>query len=88
MSASALAKHDPIADLNQLLEAASDAMVITRSDGRIIGVNTKTEKLFVYSRQELLGQRPEMLMPRHLAALRWSRFRKRYVRKQALSRNL
>ena len=63
MGASALAKLDPIADLVQLLEAASDAMLITRSDGKIVGVNTKTEELFGYSREEMLGQKPEMLMP-------------------------
>jgi PAS domain S-box-containing protein len=84
MGASALAKPDPIPDpikdLVPLLEAASDAMVITRSDGRIVGVNTKTEKLFGYSRAEMLGQKPEILMPRHLATLRWSRFRKRHVK--------
>jgi PAS domain-containing protein len=80
MSASALAHFNRITDLAQLLEASADAMLITRSDGRIVGVNTKTEELFGYSREELLGQTPEMLMPRHLATLRWSRFRKRYVK--------
>ena len=80
MGASALAKLDPIADFVQLLEAASDAMVITRSDGRIVGVNTKTEELFGYCREEMLGQKPEMLMPRNVGNLRWSRFRKRYVK--------
>jgi PAS domain S-box-containing protein len=79
MARSALATFR-IADLAQLLEAAVDAMVITRSDGRIVGVNTKTETLFGYSREELLGQKPEMLMSLHLATLRWSRFRKRYVK--------
>jgi PAS domain-containing protein len=74
------ARFDRIADFAQLLEASADAMLITRSDGRIVGVNTQTEKLFEYSREELMGQTPEMLMPRHLAILRWSRFRKRYVK--------
>ena len=80
MAARALPRFDRIADFAQLLEASADAMLITRSDGRIVGVNTKTEELFGYSREELLGQTPEMLMPRHLAILRWSRFRKRYVK--------
>ena len=79
MARSALATFR-IADLAQLLEAAVDAMVITRSDGRIVGVNTKTETLFGYSREELLGQKSEMLMSLHLATLRWSRFRKRYAK--------
>ena len=80
MAARALARFDRITDFAHLLEASADAMLVTRSDGRIVGVNTKTEKLFGYSREELLGQTPEMLMPRHLAILRWSRFRKRYVK--------
>src|SRR5277367_2287947 len=46
-----------------LLEAAPDAMVIVGGDGRIIFVNAQTEKMFGYSRDEMLGNRVEMLMP-------------------------
>ena len=46
-----------------LLESAPDAMVIVGADGRIALVNTQTEKLFGYSRAELLGETVEMLMP-------------------------
>jgi PAS domain S-box-containing protein len=47
-----------------LLEAAPDAMVITDRRGRIVLVNAMTEKLFGYSREELLGQRVEALIPK------------------------
>ena len=46
-----------------LLEAAPDAMVIVNHLGRIALANAQTEKLFGYTRQELLGQPVEMLMP-------------------------
>ncbi len=46
-----------------LLESAPDAIVIVDAEGEIKLVNKETEKLFGYSRQELLGQRVEMLVP-------------------------
>jgi protein-histidine pros-kinase len=47
-----------------LLEAAPDAMVIVDRDGRITLVNSQTERLFGYSREELLGQSVDVLVPR------------------------
>ncbi|HLW98742.1 MAG TPA: PAS domain S-box protein [Candidatus Acidoferrales bacterium] len=52
-----------------VLETAPDAMVIVNKDGRIVLVNAQTQKLFGYTRQELLGQPVEMLVPQRLRGL-------------------
>jgi two-component system cell cycle sensor histidine kinase/response regulator CckA len=57
--------------LRRLLDSAPDAMVIAGNDGRIVLVNTQTEKLFGYNREELLGQPVEVLVPERF----WNRHR-------------
>ncbi len=52
----------------ELLEAAPDAIIEVDRQGRIVLVNRVTEKLFGYSRAELLGQAMEMLVPDVLRA--------------------
>lgn len=46
-----------------LLEAAADAIVVTRTDGSIALVNRMAERLFGYDRAEMLGRPVEMLVP-------------------------
>ena len=46
-----------------LLEAAPDAMVIVNRDGRIVLVNSQAVKLFGWSREALLDQPIELLVP-------------------------
>jgi len=57
-----------------LLEAAPDAMLITSAVGEIVLANSRTDALFGYSRQELLGQNIRLLIPE------WSRSNGRDVR--------
>ena len=46
-----------------LLEAAPDAMICVSQDGRIALVNAQAERLFGYTRDELIGQPVEILVP-------------------------
>lgn len=55
-----------------LVESAPDAIVIIDAAGRIEIVNSQTERFFGYTRQELVGQPLELLVP--------ERFREQHVR--------
>lgn len=51
------------------LETVPDAMTLSDGAGNIVLVNTKAEKLFGYSRDELLGKKLEILVPPRLRGL-------------------
>jgi formate hydrogenlyase transcriptional activator len=48
---------------DRLFESAPDAIVVTGCQGEILRVNAQAEKMFGYSRRELLGQSIEILVP-------------------------
>jgi PAS domain S-box-containing protein len=49
-----------------ILESASEGVLVTDSEGRIVIANARTEALFGYSRDELVGHTVEMLVPKDL----------------------
>src|SRR6185503_20769531 len=55
----------------QLVESAPDAMIVVDAAGAIMLANGQAERMFGYAREELLGQKLEMLMP--------ERYRRRHV---------
>ncbi len=52
--------------LRAFLESAPDAMIVVNRLGAIVFVNAQTETMFGYSRDELIGNSAEMLMPDRL----------------------
>jgi len=52
----------------ELLEAAPDAIIEVDSEGRILTLNAQTEQLFGYTREELLGETVDALVPDHVRA--------------------
>jgi PAS domain S-box-containing protein len=53
---------------HQAVEAAPNGMVVVNQDGEIVLLNSFTEELFGYSREEILGKRVEMLVPARFRA--------------------
>ena len=54
------------ATVRALLESASQGVIAINPDGDIMLVNAKTEELFGYTREELLGEKIEKLLPARL----------------------
>ena len=63
------------AEFRNVLESAPDAIVITSDQGRIVRLNRQAEAIFGYTREELLGEPVEILMP--------ERFRERHPKHRA-----
>jgi PAS domain S-box-containing protein len=52
-----------VEDFRRLIDLAPDALVATTADGRILLVNARTEQMFGYTRDDLLGRPVELLVP-------------------------
>jgi PAS domain S-box-containing protein len=54
--------------LTTIIDSVPTAVVVVDKDGKIVLVNTQTERLFGYMRDELLGARIDMLVPERFRA--------------------
>ena len=84
----AQSSRQPISDverlLGELLESAPDAILELDHDGRIVLLNRMAEQLFGYTREELLGQTVEALVPEALRRAHQG-YRSQYI-KQPVTR--
>jgi PAS domain S-box-containing protein len=62
-SASSPSAMDEVLLSTELLEALPDAVVAVDRDGTIVQANSQAQELFGYKRDELIGQKVEMLVP-------------------------
>lgn len=54
--------------IQRIMEVAPEAIIMSDADGHIVMANAHTEKLFGYTRQELIGKPIEILVPADLRA--------------------
>jgi PAS domain S-box-containing protein len=63
-------------DLNDLVSAMGDAVVVSDVNGAITLWNKAAERLFGYAESEALGQTLDLMIPEHLRERHWDGYRK------------
>lgn len=66
------------ANLRTLIDAAPNGIVVVNQDGAITLVNPNAEKMFGYTRQQLIGQPIEILVP-HASRIAHDKLRQTYM---------
>ncbi|MGC1832240.1 MAG: PAS domain S-box protein, partial [Candidatus Acidiferrales bacterium] len=69
MTGPSLQKLSSQALAEKLFEFAPDGIVVADGDGRIIELNSQAERMFGYTRAEVLGLPVEALIPERFRAL-------------------
>lgn len=62
-------------DLEQLVQAAGDAIIAANADGEIILWNPAAERIFGYTGSEALGQSLDLIIPERLRDRHWTGYR-------------
>ena len=63
-------------DLNELVSAVGDAVVVSDASGAITLWNKAAERLFGYTEAEALGQSLDLMIPERLRAKHWDGYQK------------
>jgi len=63
-------------DLNALVGAIGDAVVVCDAQGRVIVWNPSAERMFGFTEAEALGQRMDMIVPERLRQRHWEGYDK------------
>jgi PAS domain S-box-containing protein len=63
-------------DLNQLVAAVGDAVVVTDASGAITLWNPAAERIFGYQESEVLGRSLDVIIPERLRGRHWEGFHK------------
>jgi PAS domain S-box-containing protein len=63
-------------DLNQLVAAVADAVVVTDASGAIALWNAAAERMFGFAASEALGQSLDLIIPERLRQRHWEGFHK------------
>jgi PAS domain S-box-containing protein len=65
--------HAPI-DLNALVAAIGDAVIVSDREGRVILWNPAAERIFGYTEAQALGQSMDIIIPERLRKRHWEGF--------------
>jgi PAS domain S-box-containing protein len=71
-----MSKHDTAVDLNELVAAMGDAVVVTDAGGAITLWNPAAERIFGFSQSEALGRSLDLIIPERLRGRHWDGFHK------------
>jgi PAS domain S-box-containing protein len=63
-------------DLNALVNAIGDAVVVSDAQGKVIVWNPAAERMFGFSEAEAMGQSMDMIIPERLRKRHWEGFDK------------
>jgi PAS domain S-box-containing protein len=69
-------RHDAAVDLNELVAAVGDAVVVTDAGGAITLWNPAAERIFGFSQSEAVGRSLDLIIPERLRGRHWDGFHK------------